>query len=208
MSQKITDIQPQKKREGYYSIFINGEYSFSLSELDVSIAGLRISEELDTARLVELQKLSQQSKIYSRAIYYLRYGPRTVWQMQEYLSKKAYFEPDDVLPVLERLQKDGLLNDAAYIEAYVNSRQLSRPRSKRQLQAELIKKGVSSASVNSYLRDIDDESQKEAAKAVMQKKLQIPRFRDKDKLTQYMLRQGFPYGLVKEVIAEANWEIS
>lgn len=206
--QKITDIQPQKKREGYYSIFLNGEYSFSLSELDLSTASLRIGEQIDQHRLLELQKLSQQSKIYSRAIYYLRYGPRTVWQMQEYLTRKANFELDDVGPVLQRLQNDGYLDDKAYIEAYINSRQISRPRSKRQLHSELIKKGIKPTLIKTFLDGIDAESQKKAAEEVIRKKLQIPRFQNQQKLTEYMVRQGFPYGLVKEVLAEVNLETS
>ncbi len=208
MSHKITDIQPQKKREGYYSIFLNGEYSFSLSELDLSIANLHIGEQVDETRLLELQKLSQQSKIYSRAIYYLRYGPRTVWQMQEYLNRKAHFELDDIGPVLQRLQNDGYLDDKAYIESYINARQISRPRSKRQLHAELMKKGINPTLINTSLESLDTESQKMAAEEVIRKKMQIPRFQDQQKLTEYMLRQGFPYGLIKEVLVEINSETS
>ncbi len=208
MLQKVTDIQPQKKREGYYSIFVDDQYSFSLSELDLSVAKLHIGDQINKDRLLELQKLSQQSKMYSRAIYYLRFGPRTVWQMQEYLVRKANFDPEEIMPVLQRLQSDGYLDDKAYIDAYINSRQLSRPRSKRQLQAELMKKGIGSTLIHSSLEKLDNKSQKDAAAKIVRKKKQISRFQDEQKLTEYMLRQGFPDALVKEVLAEVNSETS
>ncbi len=206
--QKITDIQPQKKREGYYSVFVDGVYSFSLSELDVSITGIRIGEEIDNARLIGLQKAAQQSKIYSRAIYYLRFGPRSVWQMRQYLVHKVGFERDEVELILQKLIDESYLNDKSYIESYVYSRQISRPRSTRQLRAELINKGISKQDIDSYLVKIDPNGQREAAKQVMQKKLLLPKFQDKQKLTEYMIRQGFPFGLVRDVLQEINLESS
>ncbi len=208
MSRKITDIQPQKKREGYYSIFLDGEYTFSLSELDLSIAGLHIEEEINEDRLLELQKLSQQSKIYSRALYYLRFGPRTVWQMREYLVRKVGFDEEEVVAVLQKLENDKFLNDETYIESYVSSRQIFRPRSKRQLSNELRKKGINAKLIDESLRMLDDDSQRAAAEQIIRKKLLLPRFQDKQKLTEYMLRQGFPYSLVKEVITEVSLETS
>lgn len=202
MSLQITDIQAQKKREGYYSIFINEEYSFSLSELDLSTVSLHIGQSITKTKLAELRQASLASKAYSRAIYYLRYGPRSVWQMRQYLKNKAGFETQEIEQVIVKLEKDGYLNDEVYIDSYLNSRQISRPRSKRQLNAELRKKGISPSTIDIKLSGIDEEAQLEAITILAKKKLTLPRYRDRQKLTEYLVRQGFPYSQVITALKE------
>lgn len=204
MTKQVTDIQAQKKREGYYSVFLDEKYTFSLSELDLSTSGLKVGQILSQARLEELQKLSELSKIYSRAIYYLRYGPRTVRQMQQYLVRKVGFDEEDVLPVLQKLQDENYLGDAAYAQSYIYARQIGRPRSKRQLSGELRQKGVPSDIIDECLSSIDADDQKLAVNVILRKKIALSKFKDQQKLIEYMLRQGFTYSLVKEVLAEIN----
>lgn len=202
MALQITDIQTQKKREGYYSIFINEEYSFSLSELDLSAANLHIGQTVSEEAFEELKKRSLVSKTYNRALYYLRYGPRTTAQMQQYLARKAGFAEEEITLAITRLVDEGYLDDTAYVESFLEARQISRPRSKRQLAAELQKKGVPRALVDEKLSEIGEDSQIQAVLQIAQKKMLLPRFQDKQKLIEYLMRQGFSYSVIKQALAE------
>lgn len=205
---QITDIQAQKKRAGYYSIFVNEEYSFSLSDLDLSAANLHVGQTVAQQELEQLKKTSLTAKAYNRALYYLKYGPRTVWQMRQYLERKGGFGEEEISSAIQGLEKDKYLNDAAYVDSYLNSRQAYKPSSKRQLNAELRKKGIDSKIIEERLSELDDESQKTAVLQIVQKKINQPKYKDKKKLTEYLVRQGFPYGLVKKALEEFSSEYS
>lgn len=197
----ITKIAPQVKRDAYYNIFVDDAFFCSLSELQLSLLSLKAGQELSTKRAEEVLESSAISKTYNRALYYLQYGPRTVYQMRVYLLKKDY-NPEYIEVVLEMLQKEHYLNDELLARNFVEDRQLFKPRSQRQLKAELQKKGISKEAIDIVLEDLDENDQTNAIKALANKKIKQTRYQDKTKMTQYLLRQGFVYSDVKQVLAE------
>ena len=206
---KITDIAHQKKRDQFYSIFVDEEFSFSLSDLELSLSGLSVGRELSAAEVQEWRERSVLAKAVGRAQYYLSFRPRTVTEVRRYLIGKDY-EPDIVELVIAKLQAYGQLGDEQFARDWVRMRQATKPRSKRELQQELRKLGVASEVVDIVLEDQVDEVTGEAVGDVaaivslVTKKRLTERYPDGRKLVEYLGRKGFGYHDIKAALDQLD----
>lgn len=116
--------------------------------------------------------------------------------------------PDDVAArVLDRFTELGLVDDAAFARAWVESRQATRALSRRALSSELYRKGVDSEIVAETLADVDDDSEYAAARQLVLKKLRSTRTVDEKarwrQLVGLLARRGYSSALAMRVVADA-----
>ncbi len=192
---KITDIKQQTKRHDRYSIYVDGNYSFSLSESELLTQGLKIGQEFDTQRFENIQLAAREDKAYSRAIDLLARRARSTWEMQEYLRRKEY-ETELIDKILSKLSSRGLLDDQQFAKSWVYSRRLLKSISQRRLMQELQQKRISQDIISEVLAG-DETDEKKVLKQLIAKKRGQARYQDEQKLTAYLLRQGFNYDDVK-----------
>lgn len=195
---KITDIKQQVKRQDRYSIYIDDKYSFSLSEHELMIQGLRIGQEFEKEAYQEIKDTAEEDKAYMRSLDLLARRPRSTWEMEQYLKRKGY-EADLVQKILNRLSNRGLINDRKFAESWVVSRRLLKSVSKRRLLQELQQKKISSQIISEIL-EADETDELAVLKEIVQKKQAQSRYQDPQKLTAYLLRQGFNYHDVSSVM--------
>lgn len=199
---RITDITAQKRNADIYNIIADGKFVCGLGALELSSAGLKVGLELSEDDIGRLVAQSQGSKAFNASLRYLSYRPRSEYEVRDYLRRKEY---DDALiqSTLTRLQENKFVDDTAFTESWVRSRQAGAPRSRRVLELELMKKRVAKEVIESVLAEQDGESELDALRTVANKKLRLTRFsQDKQKLTQYLLGQGYRYSDVKQVLGE------
>lgn len=195
---KITDIKAQVKTVGRYSVFVDGKYSFSLSDVALLEQQVRIGQEVTKERVTELKQRSVDDKLYGLTLRYLGIRPRSEWEVRTYLHRKQA-SPALEDSILNKLSKDGYINDVSFAEAWVSSRRLLRPTSKRKLQQELRSKRVSDEVIGKVLAG-DGADERQLLRELAAKKR--PRYADELKLMQYLVRQGFSYEDVKAVVRE------
>ena len=85
---KITAIRQQVKRQGRYSLYVEGKYAFSLSDDALLESKLTVGHELSESQLGELKQLSDDDKAYNNALAYTMLRPRSMWEMEQYLRRK------------------------------------------------------------------------------------------------------------------------
>lgn len=192
---RVTKITAQK-RAGRFSIYLDGKFSFGVSESELQEAGLAIGQDISQDYLAELRAKSQDNKFFDRALHYLSFRPRSRAEMATYLGRKGA-SPDQVDQVCNRLLQAGFLNDEDFATSFARSRQSLAPRSKLHLRAELIKRGLSREIIDATLDEVDEESA--LADLLARKASKYP---DKQKLVAYLQRRGFSYGLISRVLAK------
>lgn len=195
---KITEIKSQMRRAGRFSIFVDGKYTFSLSESGLLEYKLVIGQELDKADVKRLKQASSDDKLYGNVLRYVAMRPRSEWEVQTYLRRKQA-TPTLTNQLLSKLSDIGLLDDVKFAEAWIASRRLLRPTSRRKLQQELRAKHVSDQVISQALAE-DNAAERETLHALVAKKR--TRYPDKPKLMQYLARQGFHYDDIKAVLEE------
>jgi len=116
--------------------------------------------------------------------------------------------PDDVATrVLDRFEQVGLVDDAAFADTWVRSRQASRGLSRRALSHELRRKGVSDDVISESLEQVDAETERAAAAALVARKLPstrgLERARRTRRLVGMLARKGYGPGLAAGVVRDA-----
>jgi len=116
--------------------------------------------------------------------------------------------PDDVATrVLDRFEQVGLVDDAAFADTWVRSRQASRGLSRRALSHELRRKGVSDDVIAESLQQVDAETEREAAAALVARKLPSTRGLEQARRTRRLVgmlaRKGYGPGLSAGVVRDA-----
>lgn len=196
---KITAIQPQKKRPDRYSVYIDEEFTFSVSESDMMRLGLHANLEVSEDELEELRQKAEFSKAYERALNYVSIRPRSEYEVTDYMRRKGY-DTAVAESVLAKLKELELVDDAAFARSWVQWRQSVSPRSRRKLCAELQQKGISSDLIDEVLEGITEEEQIEALRSVIAKKRH--RYDSRQKFKAYLSRQGFSYETIKKALEE------
>ncbi|MHB8621448.1 MAG: regulatory protein RecX [Chloroflexota bacterium] len=141
---------------------------------------------------------------YSYAIRLLAVRPRSSAEIADRLRRRNV-DPDTVGATLDRLRGAGLLDDAAFAGAWVESRQRSSPRSSRLLTYELRQKGIGSDDLDRALAGVDDLdlARQAAAKKLRTLKGYGPA-EVKARLSQFLARRGFDYDVVSTVVRGLN----
>lgn len=199
---KITDLKQQVRNPSRYSVYVDGAFSFSLSDSAVLNSGIVTGEELDATRLKELQSLSSTDKAYTNALRYVTVRQRSEWEVVSYLDRKRV-DTQLAKTILARLRNLALLDDEKFARAWVANRRLLKATSKRRLGQELRQKRVSDAIIDTVLAE-DDTDEAEVLRALIAKKRQIPRYRDDLKLMQYLARQGYGYDAIKSAFNQVE----
>jgi regulatory protein len=196
----VTDITRQQRNAGRYSVYVDGTYSLSLSDLELSNSGLRIGQSVTAQQLAGLQDRAVSDKAYTLALGYLAYRPRSRREVGDYLGRKAV-EPEVADAVVERLLQQNLVNDHSFAEAWVCYRQSLRPRSRRQLHQELVQKGIAREVIEDVLAGLGDDEQLVLLAELIEKKRRSAQYQNPEKLMAYLARQGFGYDLIKKALA-------
>lgn len=200
---KITDIKQQVKRQGRYSIYLDGKYAFSLSDTELLQSGIRLGREYSTGEVQQLQQTALLDKAMMRALDYLARRPRSTWEIQDYLRRKEYDSPTIAI-ILNKLSDYGYLDDRKFAEAWVNSRRLLKPTSLRRLRQELLQKHVDREVIDEVLQ-ADETDEQAVLQELINKKRGLSRYRQEpQKLVAYLLRQGFRYDDIKAALADRD----
>lgn len=201
---KITDISQQKKHTYLYNIFIDESFYCSVRDIDISVLNLRVGKELSRDDLENIKSNSDINKTYDRALYYLQYGPRTQQQMTKYLLLKGFSEVY-IDKVIKKLVSNNYINDTQYATSFIEEKQKYRLKSNSYIKSQLIKKGVDISIIDSCLKIQNEGNQHGIIKELAVKKYsQGTRYQDKQKMTQYLLRQGFNYSEIDKAMNESG----
>ncbi len=197
---KITNIKQQQKNKDRISVYVDGKYSFSLSVWQFSSAGLKLGGEITPREVEKLKTDSEFGKLYDRTLNWLLIRPRSKWELEDYLNKKT--EDENVITeIIKKVEEKNYINDTDFAERWVANRRLLKSMSKLKLRQELIKKRVPKEIIEETLA-ADETNEKEVLKEIIEKKRKITRYQDDRKLMEYLARQGFRYGDIKEVLEE------
>ncbi|MFI6649131.1 recombination regulator RecX [Streptomyces sp. NPDC050529] len=131
---------------------------------------------------------------------------RTRQQLADALRKREI--PDEVAEeVLSRFEDVGLIDDAAFADAWVESRHHGRGLARRALVRELRTKGVDASVIDEAVGQLDSEQEEETARDLVARKLRSTRGLERDKrirrLAGMLARKGYGEGMALRVVRRA-----
>ena len=121
------------------------------------------------------------------------------------LAKKGV--PEEIAKrMLTRFEEVGLIDDASFAKAWVQSRQSGKGLARRALAQELRLKGVDGEAVADALDEIDPDDEVESARRLVRRKLRSVQRVDRTtairRLTEMLARKGYPAGVAWRVVRD------
>ena len=167
-----------------------------LTDMDPAGRGLGSADMPDdpesVARLICLRLLSA--------------APRTRAQLADALNRRGV-PAGAAEVVLGRFTEVGLIDDATFASAWVESRHYGRGLGRRALAAELDRRGVARADVEAAVEQLSPETERATALALVERKLAStagqPYPARVRRLAGMLARKGYPAGLAFSVVREA-----
>ena len=146
-----------------------------------------------------MEDFLKQAKL--KALSLLTDMDRTEVQLRQKLKQKGY-EEDVVEQTIEYVKSFGYIDDAKYARRFVESRK--KTKSKQEMTAMLCQKGVNREIVAKALEECyTSEDAVEAIRHLAEKKhysFQDSTDKEKKKICEYLLRKGFYYDDIRQVI--------
>ena len=139
----------------------------------------------------------------------LTIAPRTRAHLAQALRRRGV--PDEAAEaVLSRFTDAGLIDDAAFARAWVESRHHSRGLSRRSLSDELKRRGVDSEEIREAVGTLDPEQETATARHLVERKMASSRGRPPEarvrQAASLLARKGYPaslsFRLIKEVLEQ------
>ena len=197
---EITAITPQIKDKRRCNIFIDGRFCCGLT-LECTIKNrLKVGQTVSEEFLSEIQLESEKNTALDKAMTHVSATQKTEKQVRDFLSGKGYL-PAVIDYVIEKMRGYNFLNDGEYAERYVES--TDKRKGARLIRMELKGKGVSEDEIDGALRELNENTQIETAKVLLNKYLRNKTM-DKETLQKafrHLLTKGFDYQIAKSALA-------
>ena len=169
--------------------------------------------------LIDHEHEKAAAKVRERALRLLDQRSRSRHELRERLLDPRRVKegeeppaPELIDDVLDSLQRSGLIDDEAFAHEWVRQRFERRGKSAMVLRRELQEKGVPAADQDSALEQIDEDDERQLARALAQKKARsvkaVPADRaERDKVLRRIVgvlaRRGFPQSMALATAKEA-----
>ncbi|AQM58688.1 MULTISPECIES: recombination regulator RecX [Clostridium] len=202
---KITKIETGKRNKERVNVYIDDEYAFSINMELVYKFGLKVNEEVNKEKLIEISKSENLSKCKESALRTIERSYKTEKEIRDKLLAKE-FDIETVDSTINFLIEYGFIDDSKFVSMYIKDRIRTQGRNK--IRYSLISKGVNKLLIEEAFSTLDRDDEMERAIILCEKKyLNISKredddFKIKNKLTRYLLGRGYDYDIAKEVIKE------
>jgi regulatory protein len=213
---KITSVEPQKKsasrRTKRFNVFLDGQFAFGADEDLVVDRRLIVGKIIETGDLEKILFDAEVGKLMERLYGLVGFRMRSEKEIRDYLKRLSFKRKlkgdEEISPIviestLDRAIQKGLVNDLEFTKAWVESR--SKKKGNQLIKQELFKKGISREIIEQVtIHYKQGTSEEQTAENLLQKKIRIwrnlPKMEFRKKATDYLMRRGFEYSLIKVVI--------
>lgn len=212
VSAVIMAVEADPKRPAMYklAVAVDGEDEHALISVheDTLVAWRLLKDRrLSPEEWTMLRKEQEKEEAYRSALYMLDFKARTQAELRRGLKRKGY-EPEAIEGCLERLVRQGYVNDAVFAQRFAEQRVTGHKKGSRLVRQELMQRGVDKLEIEEAIRGLDDEVERQSALALAVKRW--PSIKGKSererqmKLMNMLLRRGFPGAAARDAVRKAS----
>ena len=181
-------------------VYLDGQFAFVLYKGELSGCHIEENRELSEEIYDRIMGDILWRRIRMRCMNLLKTMDRTEYQLRTKLAQGLY--PAELIDrALEWLKGLHYLDDARYAECYLRSQ--GEKKSRRQLLAELLQKGVDKELALEVLDSYEGPSEEDMIRKLVEKKGIDPEkasLKERQKLYGFLLRKGFSSAEVSRVL--------
>lgn len=201
---KITKVEIQKNNPNRFSIFIDDEFAFGVTDELKYKYHLSKGLELDQDTINEILELERLNKAVNYTVKLLSYRQRSEKEIRDKLIEKEYMD-HQIEYAINYCKDRNYINDYEFASAFTRDKINLNKYGPIKIKYDLLNKGVSEEIVNSVLdENLDNEYNQalEVAKKQVQRYKKDDKYKKYRKLGGYLNRRGFTYDTINSVLNE------
>lgn len=194
----MTEINQKK-----ICVFLDSGITLPLYKSEVSKFHIELEGILSKSVFLEIMEILQK-RARERALYLLKTKDKTEKEIRDKLRLEKY--PDDVIEkVIEFLTQYGYVDDGRFAHHYLEC--YKERKSTRQIQSELLQKGISQECIRKLLEECPCDEEKAIQKYLQKKRIELSSVSPKEtqKIYANLMRKGFSYEAIQNVLKPV-WE--
>lgn len=149
-------IKYEKKGNSQYKIYLENNQSINVYEDVILKNNLLYKKDIDANLLEKISNENNKEDVYNKCVKYISVRIRSAYEIKEYLRKKE-IDNEEIENVIEKLQKNNLLNDKAFAKAFIHDKLNFTTMGPYKIEQELKKHYIDSSIIYEYLSEIDDK---------------------------------------------------
>lgn len=188
-----------KLKSNKYSVLID-DISVKLYDDVIVKYELLRKKEIDDQLFKEITEYNDKLEAYYKSLKYITKKLRTEKEMVKYLEKD--YSRSVVRETVERLKKDGYLNEEIYLKCYLSDQVNLGISGPNKIKKDLIKLGIDEEEVSSQLNNIADEIWLDKLDKIVKKRIKSNKTYGVNKLKEKILYDLSNLGYYKWMIEE------
>lgn len=198
----ITKIEFQVKRITRRSIFLDGEYSFSISPETYDLFPIKKGQTLTDKQIQVIQNHEQFEKAKNLALNYIGLRIRSTKEFQTYLKRKNIHE-NVINRVIQYCNERNYLDDYTFAKAFTKDQLNLNKSGVFKIRSLLRTKGIAVEIIDLVVEElINRDEQLDLAAKLGKRKLRLltKDTNKKQKIYRFLLQKGFSIEVVKEAL--------
>ena len=201
---KITKYK--KSTNGRYIVSLEDDSKLSLYEETILEFNLLLTKNIDD--LVKITNFNMQYEAYYMALKSINSRYRSIDEVKMFLKKKDF--NDEIIDfAINKLIKQGYLDDRVFAKLYINNQIVTTNRGPLKIKADLISKGVSYDICDEELEEFNEELQLEKIDKCIKKELKTNRSRGgvvlKSKIFNDIKNLGYDSSIINRIINDYDY---
>ena len=164
-------------------------------------------KELTIEEFEEITEYNNQLEAYYKSLKYITKKLRSEKEMWKYLEKD--YSKSVIFETIERLKKDGYLNEEIYLKSYLNDQIHFGSYGPNKIIDDLVKLGFSEEEVTDRVQQISDDVWYQKIEKIIQRRIHSNQSygtsRLKEKLVYEIGRMGFYKWMIEDVIRDTDF---
>lgn len=201
-------LKYKKKKNGQYELELESGEKLSLYEEVILKYELLLKKKVDEKEREKILLSNQQYDVYYVALKSLKSRFKSVKDLRDFLLKKEYPQ-DYVDKAIQKLLKQGYLNDRSFAKAYINQQMITTSKGPRKIEKELLDKGVSSDIIYDELIVFTQDDQIEKIKKVANRAIRSNRSRGgavlHKKIVHDLQTLGYDRSIIESVLSTLDF---
>lgn len=196
-------IKYKKTTKDRYKISLDNGRELLLYEDVILKFELLLKKEILEKDLESIELFNQECDVYHVALESINHRFKSVYDTKELLIKKEY--PLDMIDMaIDKLEKQGYLNDRSFVKSYINNQIITTNKGPYKIRRELVEHRVDASIIDDELVAFDEENQLEKIKKVATRLYNSNRNRGgsilKKKIVNDLINLGYDNSMIHKVV--------
>lgn len=202
-------IKYKKMSKGRYKIYLDNDKDIVLYEDVILKYNLLLKKEIDEELLIEIDKYNQECDVYYIALASINNRFKSTYELKQSLLRKEY--PIDLVDkAIEKLLKQGYLNDRMFARSYINNQIITTNKGPYKITKELNEKKIDSEIINEEIQIFTEEEQITKIKKLIEKGIKTNHSRGgivlKQKIYNDLKLNGYDISMINRIISNYSFE--